>query len=135
MPVAAPAAKSHAAYFLVLLEGRAPSREVARVLDLVLTLHADHELNASTFATRVGVATLTDLHAAIVAAVATLKGPRHGGANEDVLAMLLEIGEPARAEGYIEARLGARAGLSRHERGNPRVRVPGFGHRVYKDRK
>src|SRR6266850_546787 len=71
--------------------------EAARGLDLVLTLHADHELNASTFAARVGVATLTDLHAAIVAAVATLKGPRHGGANEDVLAMLLEIGEPARA--------------------------------------
>src|SRR5207249_4136606 len=85
---------SPAAYFLELLEGRAPSREVARVLDLALTLHADHELNASTFAARVGVATLTDLHAAIVAAIATLKGPRHGGANEDVLAMLLEIGDP-----------------------------------------
>ncbi|MGH7306039.1 MAG: citrate/2-methylcitrate synthase [Candidatus Rokuibacteriota bacterium] len=131
-PVTAPGAASHAAYFLELLEGRPPSREVARVLDLVLTLHADHELNASTFAARVGVATLTDLHAAIVAAVATLKGPRHGGANEDVLAMLLEIGEPARAESYVESRLGARAGLSKHERGDPRVRVPGFGHRVYK---
>ena len=131
-PVAARGAASHAAYFLELLEGKAPSRDVARVLDLVLTLHADHELNASTFAARVGVATLTDLHAAIVAAVATLKGPRHGGANEDVLAMLLEIGEPARAESYIESRLGARAGLSRQERGNPKVRVPGFGHRVYR---
>jgi len=131
-PVAAPGAASHAAYFLELLEGRAPTPEVARVLDLVLTLHADHELNASTFATRVGVATLTDLHAAIVAAIATLKGPRHGGANEDVLAMLLEIGEPSRAERYVESRLGARAGLSKHERGDPRVRVPGFGHRVYK---
>jgi 2-methylcitrate synthase len=131
-PVSAPGATSHAAYFLELLDGKAPSPEVARVLDLVLTLHADHELNASTFAARVGVATLTDLHAAIVAAVATLKGPRHGGANEDVLAMLLEIGEPSRAERYIESRLGARAGLSRQERGNPRVRVPGFGHRVYK---
>jgi len=131
-PVAAPGAASHAAYFLELLDGRAPSREVARVLDLVLTLHADHELNASTFATRVGVATLTDLHAAVVAAIATLKGPRHGGANEDVLAMLLEIGEPSRAEHYVESRLGARAGLSKHERGDPRVRVPGFGHRVYK---
>ena len=131
-PVTAPGAPSHAAYFLELLDGRAPSREVARVLDLVLTLHADHELNASTFAARVGVATLTDLHAAIVAAIATLKGPRHGGANEDVLAMLLEIGEPARAESYVEARLGARAGLSKHERGDPRVRMPGFGHRVYR---
>jgi citrate synthase len=131
-PVTAAGAASHAAYFLELLEGRAPSPEVARVLDLVLTLHADHELNASTFATRVGVATLTDLHAAIVSAVATLKGPRHGGANEDVLAMLLEIGEPSHAERYVESRLGARAGLSKHERGDPRVRVPGFGHRVYK---
>jgi len=131
-PVSAPGATSHAAYFLELLDGTAPSREIARVLDLVLTLHADHELNASTFAARVGVATLTDLHSAIVAAIATLKGPRHGGANEDVLAMLLEIGEPSRAESYIESRLGARAGLSRQERGNPRVRVPGFGHRVYK---
>jgi len=131
-PVSAPGAASHAAYFLELLDGKAPTPEVARVLDLVLTLHADHELNASTFAARVGVATLTDLHSAIVAAVATLKGPKHGGANEDVLAMLLEIGEPARAERYVEARLGARAGLSRQERGNPQVRVPGFGHRVYK---
>jgi citrate synthase len=131
-PVSAPGTASHAAYFLELLDGKAPTQEVARVLDLVLTLHADHELNASTFAARVGVATLTDLHSAIVAAVATLKGPRHGGANEDVLAMLLEIGEPARAEGYVESRLGARAGLSRQERGNPHVRVPGFGHRVYK---
>ena len=131
-PVAATGAASHAAYFLELLDGTAPSSEVASVMDLVLTLHADHELNASTFAARVGVATLTDLHAAIAAAVATLKGPKHGGANEDVLAMLLEIGEPSRAERYIESRLGARAGLSRQERGNPKVRVPGFGHRVYK---
>jgi citrate synthase len=131
-PVSAPSAASHAAYFLELLDGKAPTPEVARVLDLVLTLHADHELNASTFAARVGVATLTDLHSAVVAAVATLKGPKHGGANEDVLAMLLEIGEPARAERYVESRLGARAGLSKQERGNPQVRVPGFGHRVYK---
>ena len=131
-PVAAPAAASHAAYFLELLDGRAPSPDVARVLDVALTLHADHELNASTFATRVAVATLADLHAAVVAAIATLKGPRHGGANEDVLAMLLEIGDPARAEGYVEARLGSRAGLSKHERGDPRARVPGFGHRVYR---
>src|SRR5213594_4113658 len=131
-PVATPAAVSHAAYFLELLDGQAPSREVARVLDVVLTLHADHELNASTFAARVAVATLADLHAAIVSAIATLKGPRHGGANEDVLAMLLEIDEPARAEGYIESRLGARGALSKSERADPKARVPGFGHRVYR---
>ena len=131
-PVAAPRAASHAAYFLELLDGRAPSPEVARVLDVVLTLHADHEFNASTFAARVAVATLADLHAAVVAAVATLKGPRHGGANEDVLAMLHAIGDPAEAEAFVGERLGARAALSRQERGDPKARVPGFGHRVYR---
>jgi len=131
-PVAAPRAASHAAYLLELLDGRAPSPEVARVLDVVLTLHADHEFNASTFAARVAVATLADLHAAVVAAVATLKGPRHGGANEDVLAMLHAIGDPAEAEAFVGERLGARAALSRQERGDPKARVPGFGHRVYR---
>jgi citrate synthase len=123
---------SHAAHFLHLLEGRPPSPEVARVLDVILTLHADHEFNASTFAVRVAVATLADLHAAVVAALATLKGPRHGGANEDVLAMLLEIGDPARADAFVTARLEAREGMSRSQRADPRARVPGFGHRVYR---
>jgi citrate synthase len=68
----------------------------------------------------------------LVAAVATLKGPRHGGANEDVLAMLLEIGDPDRAEAYIAARLDAHARGTRAERADPRARVPGFGHRVYR---
>jgi citrate synthase len=105
---------------------------VARVLDVVLTLHADHEFNASTFAARVAVATLADLHAAVVAAIATLKGPRHGGANEDVLRMLREIGDPAKAAAYVEHRLGARGSLTKAERGDPRMRMPGFGHRVYR---
>jgi citrate synthase len=131
-PVPARRAGSHAAHFLTLLDGREPAPELARVMDVILTLHAEHELNASTFAARVAVATLADLHAAIVSAIATLKGPRHGGANEDVLEMLLEIGDPDRAEAFIDARLGARAGLSRHDRADPRARVPGFGHRVYK---
>jgi len=131
-PVAARAGGSHAAHFLTLLEGHAPSAEVAKVLDVILTLHADHEFNASTFAARVAVATVADLHSAIVAAIATLKGPRHGGANEDVLAMLLEIGEPERAEAFVEARIGARAALSKRERSDPKARMPGFGHRVYK---
>ena len=122
----------HAAHFLHLLDGGEPTPELARVMDTALTLHADHELNASTFVTRVVVATLADLHAAVVAAIATLKGPRHGGANEDVLEMLREIGEPERAEAFIEARLGVRAGLSRRERADPRARIPGFGHRVYR---
>jgi citrate synthase len=123
---------SHAAYFLWLLEGREPSADVVRVLDVALTLHADHEFNASTFAARVAVATLADLHAAVVAAIATLKGPRHGGANEDVLLMLKEIGDPARAEPFVESRLGRRGALSRVERADPKTRVPGFGHRVYR---
>jgi citrate synthase len=131
-PVPARADLSHAAHFLYLLDGREPSPELARLMDVVLTLHADHELNASTFAARVAVATLADLHAAITAAVATLKGPRHGGANEDVLALLREIGEPGRAEAFVEARLGGRDRLTAAERANPRTRMPGFGHRVYR---
>ncbi len=131
-PVTPPPGGSHAAYVLRLLEGREPSEEVARVMDVALTLHADHEFNASTFAARVAVATLADLHAAVVAAIATLKGPRHGGANEDVLRMLQEIGDPAKAEAFVGQRLGARGTLSKTERANPRARVPGFGHRVYR---
>jgi 2-methylcitrate synthase len=131
-PIPARPDGSHAAHFLHLLEGREPSTDVARVMDVILTLHAEHELNASTFAARVAVATLADIHAAIVSAIAALKGPRHGGANEDVLEMLLEIEDPARAEAFIEARLGNRTTLSRHERADPKTRIPGFGHRVYK---
>jgi citrate synthase len=131
-PVAGPRDGGHAAHFLHLLEGRPAAPEVARVLDVILTLHADHELNASTFAARVAVATVADLHSAVVAAISTLKGPRHGGANEDVLAMLLEIAEPERAEAFVEARIGARAALSKRDRANPKTRMPGFVHRVYK---
>src|SRR5438094_876328 len=101
-------------------------------MDVALPQHPDHEFNASTFAARVAVATLADLHAAVVAAIATLKGPRHGGANEDVLRMLQEIGDPAKAEAFVERRLGARGALSKAERANPKARVPGFGHRVYR---
>ena len=131
VPASVPA-DSHAAWFLTLLEGEAPTPEVARVMDVTLTLHADHEFNASTFAARVAVATWADLHAAIVAAVCTLKGPSHGGANEDVLVMLREIGDPAQAEAFVESRLGGRGALSRQERANPKTRIPGFGHRVYR---
>ena len=131
-PVASRPEGSHAAYILRLLDDAEPSADVARVMDVVLTLHADHEFNASTFAARVAVATLADLHAAVVAAIATLKGPRHGGANEDVLRLLQEIGDPATAEAFVEARLGARGRLSRVERADPKARMPGFGHRVYR---
>ncbi|HEY7363902.1 MAG TPA: citrate/2-methylcitrate synthase [Methylomirabilota bacterium] len=131
-PVSARREGGHAAHFLYLLRGEWPAPEVERVMDVVLTLHADHEFNASTFALRVAIATMADLHAAVTAAVATLKGPRHGGANEDVLTMLREIGDPARAEAFVAARLGTHAGLSRRERSDPRARIPGFGHRVYR---
>jgi 2-methylcitrate synthase len=131
-PQSARADLSHAAHFLYLLRGEVPTSEVSRVLDVILTLHADHEFNASTFALRVAVATVADLHAAAVAAIATLKGPRHGGANEDVLMLLREIGQPERARPFIEERLAARDRLSKGDRRDPRARVPGFGHRVYR---
>src|SRR5712692_2442896 len=113
-PVRPRAEGSTAENFLTVMMGKDPSPVAERTMDMVLVLHAEHEINASTFAARVAAATFSDLHSAIVAAVATLKGPRHGGANEDVLAMLLEIGDPARAEAFVEARLGGRAGLSKH---------------------
>lgn len=113
----------HAANFLYMLTGRRPSPAEARAFDVSLVLHADHELNASTFAARVAAATLTDLHSAIVGAIGTLKGPLHGGANADVMRMLLEIGRdagPDRAEAYVRARLARRE------------KIPGFGHHVYR---
>src|SRR5206468_6937461 len=91
--------------------------------DVALILHADHELNASTFAARIAAATLTDMHSTIVAAIGTLKGPLHGGANADVMRMLLEIGASAPLEKAEET---VRAKLARKEK------IPGFGHRVYR---
>lgn len=131
-PVAPPPDGSHAEHVLRMLDDRPPDAEAVRVLDVALILHADHEFNASTFAARVAVATLADLHAAVVAAIATLKGPRHGGANEDVFAMLREIGTPERAAAFVTDRLDRRAALSRTERARADARLPGFGHRVYR---
>ena len=131
-PVAPLAEGNTAENFLYVMTGRRPTPTAARTMDMIFVLHADHEINASTFATRVAVATFTDLHAAIIAAIATLKGPRHGGANEDVLEMLLEIGDSALAERYIEDRWQRRSQLSREERARPENRVPGWGHAVYK---
>jgi citrate synthase len=112
---------SHAANFLYMLAGDRPSALATRAFDVALILHADHELNASTFAARVAAATLTDIHSAIVAAIGTLKGPLHGGANADVMRLLLDIGTdaPGKAEEAIQAK------LARKEK------IPGFGHRVY----
>jgi citrate synthase len=112
----------HAANFLYMLTGERPSGLATRAFDVALVLHADHELNASTFAARVAAATLTDLHSTIVGAIGALKGPLHGGANADVMRMLIEIGPAATLEKVDDL---VRAKLARKEK------IPGFGHRVY----
>lgn len=122
-PIDPDPALGHAANFLYMLTGRRPSALEARAFDVSLVLHADHELNASTFAARVSAATLTDLHSAIVGAIGALKGPLHGGANAEVMKMLLEIGRdagPDRAEAYVRTKLAGKEKIS------------GFGHRVYR---
>ena len=113
----------HAANFLYMLTGERPNATAIRAFDVALTLHADHELNASTFAGRVAAATLTDLYSAVVAAIGALKGPLHGGANAEVMKMLLDFGKDATGERVDEA---IRAKLARKEK------IPGFGHRVYR---
>jgi citrate synthase len=122
-PIQPDPALGHAANFLYMLTGNRPSALATRAFDIALVLHADHELNASTFAARVAAATLTDMHSAIVAAIGTLKGPLHGGANADVMRLLIELGEDASPERVDEA---IRSKLAR------KVKIPGFGHRVYR---
>lgn len=119
-PVAPRADLSHAANFLYMLTGAEPDPFHAHLFDVALILHADHELNASTFSGRVTVATLTDIYSAITAAVGALKGPLHGGANEQVMKMEEEIGEVASAEAWIKDALAQKK------------KIMGFGHRVYK---
>jgi citrate synthase len=109
-----------AANFLYALTGKEPDPQVARDFDVVLLLYADHTMNASTFAGRVAAATLADMYAAATAAAATLQGPLHGGAIEQVRRMLDDIGAPDRAAGWVRERLGRKE------------KVMGFGHRVYK---
>ena len=109
-----------AANFLAMLDGKAPSALAAKTMDVALILHADHEFNASTFAARVTAATLSDMHSAVVAAIGALKGPLHGGANEQVMRMVEQIKSPARAESWIKKALADKA------------RIMGFGHRVYR---
>jgi len=121
-PVQPDPALSHAANFLYMLTGDRPNALETRAFDVALILHADHELNASTFAARVIAATLSDLHSAIVGAIGALKGPLHGGANADVMRLLLEIGKDApldKVEAIVRGKLGRKE------------KVPGFGHRVY----
>ena len=111
---------SHAANFLLMLNGEKPSSTAEKALDIALILHADHELNASTFAARVTAATLSDMHSAITSAVGALKGPLHGGANEAVMRMLFGIDK--KGTDPVEH---VRAMLTEKKK------VPGFGHRVY----
>jgi citrate synthase len=121
-PIAPDPALGHAANFLYMLTGTRPSALSTRAFDVALVLHADHELNASTFAARVAAATLTDLYSAIVGAIGALKGPLHGGANADVMRLLIEIGPDAPPERVDEAIRGRLA---------KKIKIPGFGHRVY----
>ncbi|MSQ89828.1 MAG: citrate synthase [Phycisphaerales bacterium] len=111
---------SLAANFLWMLTGAKPTAPMARALDVCLVLHADHGLNASTFAARVTISTQSDMYSAATTAVGTLKGPLHGGANQEVMEMLVEIGDISKVDGYIASK------LARKER------IMGFGHRVYK---
>src|SRR5215210_6132533 len=107
-PIQADPVLGHAANFLYMLTGERPSALQTRAFDVALILHADHELNASTFAGRVIAATLSDIHSAVVGAIGALKGPLHGGANAEVMKMLLELGKDAgldRAEQFIRAKL------------------------------
>lgn len=119
-PVSPDPALSQAANFLYMLTGERPAASAAHAMDMALVLHADHEFNASTFAARVAASTLGDMHGAVTAALATLKGPLHGGANEAVMKILEAVGAPERAEAWIREALAAKR------------KVMGFGHAVYK---
>jgi citrate synthase len=109
-----------AANFLYMLNGEEPNPQDARMLDVLLLLHADHELNASTFTARVIASTLSDVSSAMTGAVGALKGPLHGGANEKVMEMVQEIGSADRVESYVATKLAGKQ------------KITGFGHRVYR---
>jgi citrate synthase len=119
-PVAADQTLSHAANLLWMLTAKTPSGDAAQLIDRDLILHAEHGSNASSFAARVVIGTEANLHAAIVAAIAALSGPAHGGAAEDVMKMAEEIGDASRAAEYVKEK--RKAGIA----------VTGFGHRVYR---
>ena len=110
----------HAANFVYMLTGKKPDATAEKAFDVALILHADHEFNASTFAGRVTAATLSDIHSATTSAIGALKGPLHGGANQDIMKMLLEIAEPDRVLPYLNEALAQKRKIS------------GFGHRVYR---
>jgi citrate synthase len=113
-------ALDHSANFLKMVNGKVPSETMRKAFDLSLVLYTEHELNASTFAARVTVSTLSDLYSGIVSAIGTLKGPLHGGANEEAWKLLERVGAPEKAAAWIREALGRKE------------RIMGFGHRVYK---
>lgn len=119
-PVQSDPTRTHAGNFLLTLTGTPPEAWQTEIFDTVLILYADHEFNASTFSARVTASTLADIYAAVTTGIGTLKGPLHGGANEDSMQMLEEIGEAGRVEAWVNDRLARK------------MKITGFGHRVYK---
>jgi citrate synthase len=111
---------SHAGNFYYMLTGEAPNETIERALDIALILHADHEYNASTFAGRVTAGTLSDMYSAVTSGIGALKGPLHGGANANVMKLLLKIGDDSNVETAVGDMLAAKK------------KIPGFGHRVYR---
>ncbi|WJP97166.1 citrate synthase [Macrococcus bovicus] len=120
-PLKPKAELSYAANFLYMLFGEVPTEVQEEAFNKALILHADHELNASTFTARVCVSTLTDMYSGVTAAAGALKGPLHGGANEQVMKMLSEIGSMENVEDYIQKKI------------DNKEKIMGFGHRVYKE--
>jgi citrate synthase len=118
--IAPDASLSFAGNFLYCLTGKRPDTIMEHTFDVALILHADHELNASTFAARVTAATLSDIYSAVTSAIGALKGPLHGGANEEVIRMLLQVGTADKAVERV------------HEMFAKKIKIPGFGHRVYR---
>jgi citrate synthase len=119
-PVAPKAGLSHAADFLHMLTGEQPDPYDAHVMDVALILHAEHEMNASTFSCTVTASTLADMYSVITSGIGTLRGPLHGGANEAALRTVLDVGDPSRAEAYVSDALAKKQ------------RIMGFGHRIYR---
>ncbi|MFK5922904.1 MAG: citrate/2-methylcitrate synthase [Verrucomicrobiota bacterium] len=111
---------SEAGHFLYLITGEEPGVEATKTLDVAYIIHADHGMNASTFSARVTIATLSDIYSAITSAIGTLKGPLHGGANEGVITMLQEIGEPDKVDAWVQDKL------------DKKEKIMGIGHRIYK---
>jgi len=119
-PIAPDPDMDHAENFLYMLTGEKPNKEDAKIMDLILVLHADHGMNASTFSSMVTISTLSDIYSSITSGIGTLKGPLHGGANERVLKMLNEIGSVEKTKDWLDEAM------------EERKKIMGFGHRVYK---